>query len=121
MSRRACRLSIWVTRGRIGYRTDSKAWAIRAEQMIRVGSPEPSAIMRRRPRCGIGSGHQIAHEIDDVLEIVIEADAVDGVAAHLVEVLGRKADRTAYSRVKLDVLRQRRRDHALADLGFDQH
>ena len=31
---------------------------ISAEQMILVGSPEPNAIMRRRQRCGIGSGNR---------------------------------------------------------------
>ena len=30
------------------------ASAIKVEQMVRVGSPEPSAIMRRRQRAGTG-------------------------------------------------------------------
>ena len=33
---------------------DPKACAIRLEQIARVGSPEPSAIMRRRQRAGTG-------------------------------------------------------------------
>ena len=32
--------------------------AIKAEQMMRVGCPEPIAIMRRRQRCGTGNGNR---------------------------------------------------------------
>ena len=38
--------------GKIGYRTRSNASAIRVEQIARVGSPDPSAIMRRTIREG---------------------------------------------------------------------
>jgi len=46
-------------RGSIGYGTLWNACAISVEQMVRVGSPEPSAIMRRRQRTGTGGvGHK---------------------------------------------------------------
>ena len=86
-----------------------------------VGSPEPIAIMRRRQRCGIGSGNQEAHQIEDVLGVVAEADPVDGVAAHRGAVLIGQADRPAEAGVIGEIFRQRRRDHAVADIGLDQH
>ena len=42
-----------------GYKLDTypnQIEIISAEQMMRVGWPEPSDIMRRRQRCGSGSG-----------------------------------------------------------------
>ena len=62
-----------------------------------------------------------AHQIDDVLGVVAEADAVDGIAAHRGAVLIGQSDRTADTGVIAEIFRQRRRDHAVADIGFDQH
>jgi hypothetical protein len=64
---------------------------------------------------------QIAHQIDDVLGVVAEADPVDGVAAHRDAVLIGQPDRTADAGVIGIIFRQWRRGHAFADIGLDQH
>ena len=74
----------------------------------------PPPALRDRQR------NQKAHQIEDVLGVVAEADPVDGVAAHRGAVFERQADRAAQPRVIGKIFRQRRRCHALADIGLDQ-
>ena len=74
----------------------------------------PPPALRHRQR------NQEAHQVDDVLGVVAEADPVDGVAAHRDAVLIGQADRAADAGVIRIIFRQRRRGHAFADIGLDQ-
>src|SRR5258707_240014 len=64
--------------------------------------------------------NQKTHQIENVLGVVAEADPVDGIAAHRGAVLERQTDRAAQPGVIGKIFRQRRRRHALADIGLDQ-
>ena len=75
----------------------------------------PAPALRHRQR------KQIAHQVDDVLEVVVEADALGGVGADARAVVVGQPDRPADAGVKAGIFRQRRADHALADIGLDQH
>ena len=74
----------------------------------------PSPALRDRQR------NQKAHQIENVLGVVAEADPVDGVAAHRGAVFVAEADRPAQPCVIGKIFRQRRRGHSLADIGLDQ-
>ena len=90
----------------------------RADHLGRVAGAErdhaPPPALRHRQR------DQIAHQIEDVLGVVAEADPVDGVAAHGVAVFVGQADRPAEPRMIGKIFRHRRRGDALADFGLDQ-
>ena len=91
-------------------RADQPRWIARAE---RYQPPPPP--LRHRQR------QQEAHQIDDILEVIRKTDAAGGIGAHGRAVRLGQPDRTADAGVKLNIFRQRRRNHALADIGFDEH
>ena len=90
----------------------------RADEPRRIARAErdhaPAPALRHRQR------QQIAQQVDDILEIVGEADALDGIGAHRRAVVRGQADRPADAGVKAEIFRQRRRHHAFADIGLDQ-
>ena len=64
---------------------------------------------------------QIAHQVDDVLQVVVEADALRGIGADARPVFVGQAGRPADAGMKAGIFRQGCCDHAFADIGFDQH
>src|ERR1700730_9210856 len=68
-----------------------------------------------------GQRNQIAHQIHDVPEIVVEADALDDIAADRLAVLPAQPDWPADAGVILVLFRHRRRYDAFAELSLDQH
>lgn len=90
----------------------------RADDLGRIAGTErdhpPPPALRDRQR------KQKAHQIENILGVVAETDPVDGVTAHRVAVLEHQADRPAQPCVIGEIFRQRRRRHALADIGLDQ-
>ena len=91
----------------------------RADQPRRIARAErdhaPAPALRHRQR------QQIAHQVDDVLDVIGEADAGEGIGAHCGAVVRGQADRPADAGVEAKIFRQRRRYYAFADIGLDQN
>jgi hypothetical protein len=104
---------------RIAHGAESVGDQRRANQPRRIARAErdhaPPPALRQRHR------QQIAQQVDDVLQVVGEADARDGIGAHRRAVRLAQPHRPADAGVKPDILRQRRGDDALADIGFNQN
>ena len=89
--------------------------------MIRVGCPgaerhhAPAPALRHRQR------KQVAQQVEDVLDVIVEADALGRIGADAGAVVLGEPDRTADAGVEAGVFRQRRADHALAQHRLDQH
>src|SRR4051794_19103820 len=64
---------------------------------------------------------KVAEQVDDVLQVVIEADAFGGIGADAGAVLVGEGNGTADPRMETEIFRQRRADHALADMRLDQN
>ena len=64
---------------------------------------------------------QVAQQIENILHVIVETDALAGIGADAHAVLGRQSRRAANTRVIARIFRQRRPDHALAEIGFDQN
>ena len=65
--------------------------------------------------------HQEAHQVDDVLDVIVEADALGRIGADARAVFRRQPGRPADAGVIARIFRQRRTDHAFAEIGFDQN
>jgi len=91
-------------------RTNQPRWIARAQR-----DQTPAPALRHRQRT------QIAHEIDDILEIVGKADPFDRVCTYACAISFRQTDRPANSGMKAEIFGKRRRYHALTDIGLDQH
>lgn len=77
--------------------------------------PEAAAqTMRNRQR------HEIAGEVDDVLQVIGLADACPHEDRHAVTVAGGKPHRPADAGVEMAILRKRHMAHAMAQVGLDQ-
>ena len=63
---------------------------------------------------------KIAHEIDDVLEVVVEANSLGCVGADACTIFIIELGRAANAGVETGIFRQRRGDDALSDIGFYQ-
>jgi hypothetical protein len=70
--------------------------------------------LRQRP------WEQVAHQVNDILEIVAETNAFGGVTANLFGVRFAQAHRPADAGLTMQILRQRRRHDTFVDIGFDQ-
>jgi hypothetical protein len=91
-------------------RTNQPRWVAGAER----NQPTAPALRHRQRK-------EIAHEIDDILEIVGEADPLDRVGTHTRAIGLGQTDRPADPCMKADIFGERRRYHALTDIGLDQH
>ena len=99
-----------------------KASASSVEQIALVGSPLPSAIMRRRKRERHGRRReQIAREVDDVHQIVAAPDLAD----HELDESGRESDAERPTGRQMRVCRpvvfcEADAAHALDEIGLDE-
>jgi hypothetical protein len=91
-------------------RTNQPRWIAGTER-----NQPPAPALRHRQR------KEIAHEIDDILEIVGEADPLDRVGTHTRAISLGQTDWPADPGMKADIFGERRRYHALTDIGLDQH
>jgi hypothetical protein len=91
-------------------RTNQPRWVAGAER----NQPTAPALRHRQRK-------EIVHEIDDILEIVGEADPLDRVGTHTRAIGLGQTDRPADAGMKADIFGERRRYHALTDIGLDQH
>jgi len=63
---------------------------------------------------------QIAHEVDDVLEVVVKADPFSGVSTNPCAILVVKLRRAADPGVEAGIFGQRRGNNTLSKIGLDQ-
>src|SRR5260370_785952 len=93
-----------------------KSGADESSRVARTKRNHPSApVLRDRQR------NEIAHEIHDIPEVIVEPDAFDGIAADALAVLQAEAKRPADASMVRGIFRKRRRHDALADFGLDEH
>ncbi|MDT4847030.1 hypothetical protein FQZ97_810760 [compost metagenome] len=64
-------------------------------------------------------GQQVARQIDDVLQVVVVAQALQGELAHGLRFVGAQAGRPADAAVQASERRQRHRAHTGVDVGLD--
>src|SRR4029077_12591143 len=90
----------------------------RADEFGRIAGAErdhaPTKALRHRQR------HQIAAEIDDILEIVLQADAIDRVFTDSLAVFRQQTDRPADAGVEIKIGGQWNGDDARFQVGFHQ-
>jgi hypothetical protein len=66
-------------------------------------------------------GHQIPHEVDDVLHVIFDAEPLDHVGHDALALFLVQADGTADAGMKCRIFRKRRGHDPLAQVGLDQH
>jgi putative transposase len=103
-----------ISHGLEGLRDQSRADDPRRIARAQRDHATPPALRHRQRK-------QIAQQVEDVLDVVVEADALGREGADPRAVVVGQADRPADAGVEAVVFRERRTDDSLPEIGFNQH